>query len=55
MNDIMKILDRYPGLEVDAAKRLIEKLASSDKDVLRYITNSATMPKNLQTKYGISS
>jgi hypothetical protein len=33
----MKILVSHPELEVEAAKKLIENLATSDKDVLSFI------------------
>jgi hypothetical protein len=33
----MKILASHPELEVEAAKKLIENLASSDKDVLSFM------------------
>jgi len=55
MNNIMKIIAKYPGLESEAARKLINNLASSDKNVLKYISNATTMQKNLQTKYAMGS
>lgn len=37
MDHIMKILASHPELEVEAAKKLIENLATSDKDVLSFM------------------
>jgi hypothetical protein len=53
----MKILENYPGLEVEAAKRLIENLAISDKDVLSYMTYTVTGLKgnDSSSKNGFSS